>query len=534
METLSRVATALGIPTSTLQTALTHRVKLIGNEFCSEFLTPNTASEQCDSLASTLYTALFLWITNAFNHKFQTDPNNDTIKSISILDTVGFRLGTSDSEYPSTFYDLCNAYLNEQLYQYCFDDTVNPESARNSAFVSDGIWPYDIPVQIHSMFTSHQLYYGSGNSDFALIPLINKESKRHQIYAEDSTNNNLLSLLSEKKNSNSSDYTAFSSSSLPTCHFTIRHYNTLNVNYSVDGFLESNLDLIPPEFIHMFQDNCTNDFLRNLFEKDSFVAWGTETHFRDEKTIIRAQLPVWSRPNSKNNKHCKRKERNLQTVFDQVTHGIDELKNILANTNVFEILHLVPNSRQMPRKFDINFIQQQMSILRITDLVTQATHMDTLQGLTFQHFVARYQLVIDGYTSLDKYNEDDQVEYNSDVERILAWSKQLSLTEADIQLGKTKVWLSFDLWRILESQLRSWEKEASQKQKADLEAKKEAAAMERENLGIHRDNDADITYENDTTEVETNYDSLEKRSGFAEDDTLNGYNFIHYNLDEVY
>ncbi|KAL0142297.1 chitin synthase [Mucor lusitanicus] len=644
-EILTLVAAALGVATCKLETTLTHKLKLIGNEFCSAFLTTDTASQQRDALAHTLYSVLVLWIMHALNQKFDTAANNATamMRTISILDTTGFQLSTSTTQRGRTFHDLCVNYTVEQLHRYTLDRTLSPDSATNAACQNDGIWPNRIPMQIRSVPSPLALFHGTNNNSFALIPLMNKESKRFQTYALDATDSNLLSVLFQKKrssqNSPSNDYTTLLNPSTPSYSFAIRHFeDAVSVDYSIDGFLESNLDSISPDFLHLFKYNCTNAFVHDLFEANSLAGWITDIHPRDERTVIKAQLPVWPssspQPDSNNTKtnsaeemtvvddsqkvelvdvseekqqqqqqkqppkprapSLKRKKSvaassppptsKMQSVFDQVVHGIESLKQALDTMCLSEIMHIRPNDQQKPDTFDPVFVQRQLQALCMAELAVHAVHVDVLYPYTQKKFMSRYRHLMDSYLQeqennssttdlddtivdddgIDDDDDDDDMEKEDKVEkrkqRILHWIQVMQWTHQQIRFGKNDIWLTFDLWRTLENQVRTMEKEARLREKerlAAIEAEKEAlrqaaiaAALEAEEYEAAQraaaeaeaaaqaaeiaaiaadrwssdknpfDDDcrSDMTHEDDRTEIETHLDQSGKRSEWGEDD----------------
>ncbi|EPB90148.1 hypothetical protein HMPREF1544_02982 [Mucor circinelloides 1006PhL] len=575
-EILTLVAAALGVATSKLETTLTHKLKLIGNEFCSAFLTTDTASQQRDALAHTLYSVLVLWIMNALNQKLDVAANSSStmMRTISILDTTGFQLSTSTTQRGCTFHDLCVNYTVEQLHKYTLDRTLFPDSPTNAACRQDGIWPNRIPMQIRSTPSPLALFHGTNKNSFALIPFMNKESKRFQTYALDATDSNLLSVLFQKKrssqNNSNNDYTTLLNPSTPSYSFAIRHFDdAVSVDYSIDGFLESNLDSISPDFIHLFKYNCTNAFVHDLFGANSLAGWITDIHPRDERTVIKAQLPVWpslkttdsskkataeeTKPEAKSVAALPPPASKIQSVFDQVVQGVESLKQILNTMCLSEIMHIRPNDQQKPDVFDPVFVQRQIQALRMTELAVHAVHVDVLYPYTQRKFMSRYKHLMDSYLQ-------EQEDGSSSTQRILHWVQVMQWTHQQIKFGKNDIWLTFDLWRNLENQVRSMEKEARLREKerlAAIEAEKEAmrqaaiaAALEAEEFEAAQraaaeaeaaaqaaeiaaiaadrwssdknpfDDDcrSDMTNEDDRTEIETHFDQSGKRSEWGDDE----------------
>lgn len=583
-EILTLVAAALGVATSKLETTLTHKSKLIGNEFCTAFLTTDTASQQRDALAQTLYAALVLWIMNALNQKLSASDTDAAIKSISILDTTGFQLTKNRSA--GSFHDLCVNYTGEHLQQYIFHRTLNSDSPRNHERRQDGVWPNipsspGIPAPLSLLF-----YHGTNQNLFALVPFMNRESKRFASYALDATDSNLLSVLFQKKKSTSNnpnhDYRALINPSTPSHSFAIRHYDQTNIDYSVDGFLESNLDSISPDFIHLFKYNCTNVFVHDLFDtsSQSLAGWVTEIHPRDERTVIKAQLPAWpintkalpipeeekvelEETATEEDLVVKKKQvfvTPIQTVLDQVVSGVDTLKELLNGMHISQIIHLCPNDQQKPDLFDVAHITQQLQVLKVNEMAKYAVHFDVLYPYSQHDFLVRYRPLMDVYLpSSDQDSEEEETK-----SRILEWIQVMQWSEKQVHFGKRDVWIAFDTWRTLENQVRTMEKEARLREKerlAAIEAEKEAirqaaiaAAIEAEEYEAAQKAEAeaeaaaqaaeiaaiaadrwssdknpfdddcrsDISNDDDRTEIETHFDVSGKKSEWGDDDDSKG------------
>jgi chitin synthase len=295
-------------------------------------------------------------------------------------------------------------------------------------------------------------------------------------YALDATDSNFLSLLFQRKKS-SSDYRALLDPSTPSYSFAIKHFGSYDTDYSIDSFLESNLDTVSPDFVHLFKSNCTNVFVAELFNTNTSY-WITETHPRDSSTIIKAQLPLWP-PESAENREPSRidnedqsasKQLNsssknaTQTVLDQVSKGLDYLKRKLTFMQVFEVIHIQPNAQHKSDLFEAAHVVHQLSCYKIATLMNHAS--DAVYSYTYEQMCERYGPLIDQ----DGINEDKAA--------ISEWAKSRQYTEREVSLKKDSIELSFSVWRSLENQLRALEKEVSLREKerqAMLEAEKEKA-----------------------------------------------------------
>ncbi|KAI9323376.1 chitin synthase-domain-containing protein [Dichotomocladium elegans] len=404
-DTLSLVAAALGVATPKLESTLTHKLKLLGKEFCTAFLTVQGATQQRDALARTLYTILVFWIVDQLNknhpHLHQTSDHR-----IHILDPAaggggGGASSTDGVALPFDFADLCAQFCEERLYRF------------------------------------RHYHEPSGAAMDTLIPILNRESERLQAYALDATDANFLTLISKKVVEVNKEHRKF----------VIQHYHA-PVEYSVDGFLENNLDLLSPDFILLFRYSCTNAFLRELFESPLIV---TETHPRDERTIIKAQLSnfpaSWHRTDDDDGDNKSQlKQRKIETVMDQMVNSIDTLGRTLISTRLFEILHVRPNDMQKPGIFDPISVQTQLRKLLLS--TTNDNASSDMYRYSFTEFLSRYPFLGDMLPDKDGGNVMQRLIH------MMQW------TDRQVQLqGMHHVLVSFDVWRDLENHLRMLEKE---------------------------------------------------------------------------
>ncbi|KAL0083036.1 chitin synthase [Phycomyces blakesleeanus] len=470
-DTLSLVAAALGVATAKLENTLTHKLKLIGKEFCTAFLTVETATEQRDSLARALYTVLVLWIVDTLNQKLSTLTYTS---NISILDPIGIR-----TTHPTacSLHDLCLTFAAERIHHYLLQRTFDPTSLPNQSRHDDGL---ELPPPLPDTFfdSSLPLFLGTHANKYALVPLMNRESQRFQAYALDATDSHMLSTLFQKKKASANktdeenDYRALKQPSTPSYSFAIQHFGSHVVDYSVDGFLESNLDALSPDFIHLFRYSCTNTFVHDLFAS---TVLATEVHPRDERTIIKAQLPTqpkdgqWLAPKVAN---TPKEDIAMATVLDQVVLSTERLIEVLSTMRLFEVLHIRPNDQQRPDFFDHVVVQDQLRTLKVLAYGQHSVNYDTLYNYSFTDFLNRYRHLIHALP-FDERQEEDR-------ETVVRLMSMMHWTDRQALLGHRHIWLSFDVWRDLENHLRALEKEARVREKerlAAIEAEREAAAM---------------------------------------------------------
>ncbi|KAI9252828.1 chitin synthase [Phascolomyces articulosus] len=485
-DTLSLVAAALGVATAKLEATLTHKLKLLGKEFCTAFLTADAATIQRDALARSLYTILVLWIVDILNQHHPATSD----QCISILDPAnGINLHIQQQNNPAGFIDLCSHFCAERIHQFI---VTKPHLM-------------DAPPPASS---SLSVYLGNQG----LVSLLDRESERLQAYALDATDANFLSLLLKKQQSHVV-------SKRPQT-FAIQHF-TGPVDYTVDGLLESNNDALSPDFILLFRYSCTNTFLRELFESSVLV---TEMHPRDERTIIKAQLPArpkhgqW-RPTDAIDDEDKNK---MITVLDQTVDSMNRLIDRLKQMQLFEIVHIRPNDQQKPDLFDPAVVQPQLFAYKMID----RAKLDPMYSYTFSDFLSRYHYLMTMLPFDDESQEDERTKIMKLI-HVMQWSSN------QVDLGETCIWIAFDVWRDLENHLRVLEKE----QRIPAEAAAQAVENEEnpdQNPFGDPDHDCgasdmyttDNDFYDDRTEVGDHHgsDIMGKQSSqWCEDDDMDGY-----------
>ncbi|KAI8093064.1 chitin synthase [Halteromyces radiatus] len=565
-DTMALVAAALGVATTKLENTLTHKLKLIGKEFCSAFLTVDAAMVQRDSLAQSLYSLLFHWIVQYINNKLSSTSYANRITVVDFMAQMGGIIDENNSngnqhqlqqcQRHGNFHDLCTHFATEQIHQWVLYQDFDADSPRNISKWQDGLSTSPSPSPD---FFQSSIPLWSGSNKFVMVPSLNRDCQRFQAYALDATDTNWLVALFQKKKRQGDNingpFTALQSPKSPSASFAIQHFCT-TVEYSVEGFLEANVDAFSPDFIHLFRYNCTNSFVRDLFlgneqqhnqqqqvfekkqtsldddddmdgylhDKTSIHNYQlqheseqrnqprvllTECHPRDDRTIIKAQLPTqppkgWlgvpinSMANdtkddtivdggeSKTTMDQQENDKALSyisTVAHQMVHSMQQLLRVFDETpNLYEVIHIQPNPAQQPGLFDEAWIMHQLEAYKVADYTQRQRWCETIYDYTHDEFTQRYQYVISTLTSsptilpseTTTVLPEQQIEMLRDV---MQW------TDSQCILGREKIWLRFDVWHDLENQLRLLEKEARQREKerqAQLEMERKAEQEELE------------------------------------------------------
>ncbi|CAO3642937.1 unnamed protein product [Cunninghamella blakesleeana] len=514
---LELVSAMLGVSPSKLETSLTYKLRLIRKELCTMFLNPQGAIEQRDALARALYNVLFLWLIENINTKICNNDVSDGSNFIAILDQFGFQSFKSNG-----FEEFCANFANEKVHQFIIQQKLNESEGINAIMINDGL---SIP-QLMSIdatttsgclelligkeknitYSSNKPVHKSANLGLGgIMSIMNRDCAKYQSGATDATEANFLANIQRQYGSHSS----FVKSGYAYA-FGINHFSG-TVHYTVDSFLEKNLDDLSPDFVNLLRDNSTNNFVSSLFQS---TMMSTESHPKDDRTIVKAQLTskptrtpsmkknkrrnnmggnaistLGSRPvdlngddgntiiddsslpgskqqqkassSSAANKDTEEIYQNMQmtTVTDQLYMTLQDLFYTMSNTSIYQVIHLRPNDIQSSDQFDTIKVKNQIRAFLIPDL-TVRNQQEYANYYTFEEFLVRYENIID---SLQMNNSDGMMKSGREkietVATILNWSTQQAT------LGNEFIWLSFDTWRELEDGLRATEKEVRERTK---------------------------------------------------------------------
>ncbi|KAI8976912.1 chitin synthase [Pilobolus umbonatus] len=526
-EVLDIVSIMLGVTPSKLETCLTYKLKLINDEVCTIFLSTQTAMDQRDDLARALYNLLFLWIVETINKKICFSGVEEPANVIGILDQFGLQ------NFPTNgFQEFCANIANERIHQYIIKIKFNNEYGYNAMMVADGL---RLPmVKVPDNSACIELLLGKEKKEITLeadttttkkgksaslalggvLGLLDRDTAKLQSGVSNATDANFLAAL-QKQSSNSPAWSRAGQS----FSFGINHY-TGAVSYSVDKFLESNLDDLSPDFVNMFKHGSSNPFLGTIVENAAIVI---ESHPKDERTVVKAQLSskparapsmrrkptkrrvntdtipsvpeeeVMSNEEKELTKQIKKAEdayENMQsmTVVDQLFITLRDIIFSISDTKIYTVIHIRPNDTQTPDHAEFHRVFSQVKAYLLPEINTRQ-HIEYANHYTFEEFVLRYEYFIQslqlGKTFTDARQQVDEVC------KFMQWKT--------VNLGKEMVWLPFEVWRQLEDYLRIIEKEDRVRAKNDeLQSTDGHAALAPQMAGDQYGyNDQNVQYEDD-------------------------------------
>ncbi|KAI8330035.1 chitin synthase-domain-containing protein [Blakeslea trispora] len=511
-DVLDIVAIMLGVSPSRLETCLTYKLKLIGKEVCTMFLNPQTAADQRDDLARALYNVLFLWIVETINRKICYSGTEEPANVVGIMDQFGFQ------NFPTNgFQEFCVNLANERIHQFLITEQFDNNHGLNAVMVRDGVPLPTLNISdsspclelllgkdkkqlIEDASSKKEVNKSSSLGLGGMVGLMDRDTAKLQSGATDASNANLLASLQRQF----SNHPALSRGSNAYA-FGINHYSG-TTQYSVDMFLEKNLDDLSADFVNLLRDSSSNTFISSLFEG---TAMAIESHPKDVRTVVKAQLTskptrgpsmrrrtTKRRPNAdkaanpplpdasgankeddeltKQIKQAEEAYENMQqmTVLDQLYVTLRDITFSMQDTKIYNVIHLRPNDIQVP-EYDHNRIKTQIHTFLIPELVVRQQY-EYANYYTFGEFVLRYESFI------NSLQLDDSL--ISDKEKIERASAIMNWNSSTVFVGHEMVWLKYEVWKELEDGLRLAEKEERMRTKAgDLDA----SQADSKDLGSH-------------------------------------------------
>uniref|UniRef100_A0A3B3XL47 Myosin IXb n=1 Tax=Poecilia mexicana TaxID=48701 RepID=A0A3B3XL47_9TELE len=264
-EVLSSLSHLLMVKKEQLVTTLTKKKVVTAASSVVSYYTRQEAVSARDSMAKSLYSALFDWIILHINHAMLNRRDLEesvSCLSIGVLDMFGF-----ENLQRNSFEQLCINYANEKQQFYINQNIFKLEQ---EVYVSEGItWE-----NINFIDNSDCIQLISDTSA-GLLHLLNKESKFPQ--APDET---LLEKFKQHHQSNP----RFGFSPFKQDTFTIEHYAG-KVKYHIKDFKKKNTEFMRPEVVSLLRSS-KRSFLHHL------VASNPEALFR--WSILRATIRIVS------------------------------------------------------------------------------------------------------------------------------------------------------------------------------------------------------------------------------------------------
>ncbi|KAJ1797841.1 hypothetical protein LPJ59_002878 [Coemansia sp. RSA 2399] len=462
------VGSLLGLSVDALVSLFSVQTKQVGSDKFTVYLDADGAASRRDDLARSLYSLLFNWLVEFLNAKLCKE-DNDCQNFIGLVDFPGWNVARYNS-----YEQFCSNYANERLHHFLFHQIFE---AGNSEYADEGVASSTPMVSFADRSVCLDLFMKPSSGLFAImdrqaaeylqVDKKKKQNKRRGSSAqrefdanvsERESSSQLLKAFNRMHDNRTGDanpYYAPSESKNEMNSFAVSHFWG-SVTYTIDDFVEKNLDQLGSDFVSVFRGDGSagnpgtdNSFVGGLFSSKTIA---TEMHPKDAKAIVQAQAPsvptrapTMKRPNTKHASHFAK----VDCVATQLQRALNEMIMTIDETLPWFVLCIKPNEQGRSRSVDPRRIQAQTAGLSLDAIATRkAAEYSAVLGVA--DICQRYKSVIDEYVP-------DAASITNDYTRATALKTALQLSDADMAIGRTKVFLSLAAWRRLDDPIRAME-----------------------------------------------------------------------------
>ncbi|KAJ2639102.1 hypothetical protein GGF40_001131 [Coemansia sp. RSA 1286] len=477
---LQQVSKVLGVDPISLETALTNKTQVVGNESCTVYLDDKGASVRRNELARGLYSLLFNWVVEFVNSRFCRE-DSERESFIGMLDFPGWQ-----SQRRNSYEQLCTNYANERIQHFMFHQVFevgNDDYAADS--LSEAPQHIDFPdrTECLDLFIKGKsgLFFimdrqasemlGKGASAGSSSKKGKKKNRKDSMSSmgefsadvdERMAAFQLLSAFNKQHSGKTGDNNQFYhtvDSKNEMNSFTVSHFWS-PVTYDIEGFVDKNLDQLSSDFVALFRGDGSaenhgsrSEFISGLFT-DKSVA--TEVHPRNEKTVVQAQaLAVPTRAPSMHRNRNKLPASRLKKVgclATQFNRAITELVVTLEDTLPWFVVCIKSNDQAKPGWADARKVLNVVKGFAMDD-IAKRKRIEYAATMLQSDFCERYGLVISEYAPEVSKHGDARA-------KCLALKQALGLEDGAMGLGTTKVFLDFATWRRIDDPVRARERGA--------------------------------------------------------------------------
>ncbi|KAF2772183.1 CHS5 chitin synthase, class V [Teratosphaeria nubilosa] len=455
-ESLQAIAAFLGVPEKDMEQCLQIKTRTLGRERVTVILDRNSARENADEFARTLYSLLVAYVMEKINDKLCAD--EDTVaNTISIVDFPGFSQSSSTN---NTLDQLLNNAATESLYNFCLQSFFERKA--------DLLESEEVSVPPTSYFDNSDAVKGLLKPGNGLLSIIDDQMRRGR------TDRQFLESIRKRfEGKNPAIEVAPAMLHLPgnnfatpnaNASFTVKHFAG-EVEYPVDHLLELNGEVISGDLMNLMSMS-TSAFVGDLFGQE---ALNKTVNPRDRTTVTQAsvaskpsRMPSMarrkgSRPRLGQKKmdeddgegsdegamHSVSNASRLQRTAQEPTQGaagqfltgLDNITKSLTapNTNPYFMFCLKPNDRRIANQFDSKCVRTQLQTLGIAEISQRLRTADFSIFLPFREFLG----TAEGEVSLVGTEKEK-------AEMIL---EDKSWPSNEARVGATGVFLSERCWR---------------------------------------------------------------------------------------
>ncbi|KAJ2872165.1 hypothetical protein GGH93_004241 [Coemansia aciculifera] len=474
---LHQVSKVLGLDPITLETALTNKTQSVGNESCTVYLDARGAAVRRDELARALYSLLFNWVVEFINGRFCRE-DSERESFIGLLDFPGWQ-----AQRRHGYEQLCSNYATERLQHFMFHQVFE---VGNDEYQTEGVAVHVPTVDFPDRTGCVDLFIKPKSGLFSIM-----DRQAAEMLGQDKRTNKrkgdkggsvssqreftadaddrmagfqLLSAFGKHHAGKGSDHRSSYYQSVESKNemnsFTVSHFWG-SVTYDIEGFVDKNLDQLSADFVAVFRGDGSvenrgsrNEFVSGLFT-DKSVA--TEAHPRNEKAVVQAQaLAVPTRAPSmrrtKGGRLPAARTGKVGCLATQFHRAVSELVSTLDETLPWFVVCIRSNDQAKPGWADARKVLGTARGFAL-DAAVRRKRVEYAAAMLPTDFCDRYAQVISDATGASPPTLDAMA-------RCASFKAALSLTDGELALGATKVFMDYATWRRIDDPVRARERGA--------------------------------------------------------------------------
>ncbi|KAJ6265608.1 glycosyltransferase [Bipolaris maydis] len=397
-EALNPIAQFLGVSIPSLEQSLRYKSKTLYRERVTVMLDPKGARANADELARSLYSLLVTWVMEQMNSRISVAPE-DISNTVSLVDFPGFANFASTG---SALDQLLNNTANESLISFCQESFFQRQIQELEA--------EEISLPPMAFYDNTAVKTGLMKPGNGLLSILDDQMRRGK------TDMQFLEAIRKR-----SLTVVQPGSNFPTPNtspaFTIRHF-TGDVDYSVEGLLEENAELISGDMMHLLK-SAQAPFIQQLFGQEALQKM---SHPKEKSTIV--QATVSSKPTRQPSMAKRKADKTGRfgrplNVFDEdamsdaesTTSGVRKpgesakqtgaagqfisslrtIESTLRKANPYFVFCLKPNDRRIANQFDSKCVRQQVQALGIAEISQRLRVADYSIFMPFAEFLGLAQ-----------------------------------------------------------------------------------------------------------------------------------------------
>ncbi|KAG0664380.1 hypothetical protein C6P46_001425 [Rhodotorula mucilaginosa] len=477
-EVLEQCAALLGVAAPDLERSLTNRVRWVRKEMMATILRADGADHQRDSLMAALYSIVFAFVVETANHRlFPGDEAITAIQrdggtSIVQFSQPGFtnhassRPGSRSSvlvQALNGYDDFVHNYQTELARYWAIEQAFDGDAGIAARAQEDGVRVPDVLPADDGTSRIELLRGGriGGKADRKPGGILGGLAKTcaslRRGVQPDQADTDLVAGMRDHFAAHSS-FVAHPTGPGARTSFAIQHWGNQTVAYDAYRFVETDCDAFDPEQVALLRSS-SDPFVNKLVSGPALAA---EVHPIDDATLVAAQVssmplrrpspvqatPAFTRAEGEAEDYTAPllDPLAIYPVSTQINATTAQLfGSILARTQQWNVISLLPNATSTPRQIDARLLKAQVAAFQLPQLVARRNTADWAVDVPYEEFLERHGLGASAHETtrdavanyLRDFGFDDHGE--------------------DFALGNARVWLSWRVWKAVEDRLREQE-----------------------------------------------------------------------------